>query len=328
MTVMTSREIVKRAIRFENPERLPYRFEDKHGCDFCFINMVPSPDDRLSNGIDEWGAVWENIGEHRLGEVKEYPLNSWNDFDAIKIPDIHDPKRWLPFENARAEAGDKFMQCRGISLYERIHFIRGLENTWMDIYGERENLCKLLDILVDMNLVAIERFAEAGADGFFFTDDWGLQDRLMIDPEIWREIWKPRYERMFQAAHDGGMHTFMHSCGYIVDILDDLIESGLDVIQMDQQENMGLEFLGGRFGGRITFWSPVDIQTIMPRNNVDEIRQYCRKMVKLLGRREGGFIPRCYADPVGAGHSPESTDAMCEEFLRLAVLKDEWGTLR
>lgn len=322
---MSSREVVKCAIRFENPERLPYRFDGEYDNDFYFINMVPSPDDRLSNGIDEWGAVWENIGTNRLGEVKKYPLNSWKDFDKLTIPNVCEPKRWLLFKNARAKAGDKFMQCHGISLYERTHFIRGLENVWMDVYTERQNLCKLLDILVDMNLAAIERFAEADADGFFFTDDWGLQDRLMIAPEVWREIWKPRYERIFKAAHDGGMHTFMHSCGYIVDILDDLIEVGLDVIQMDQQENMGLELLGDRFGGRITFWSPVDIQAIMPKNNLDEIRQYCRKMVKILGRREGGFIPRCYADPVGAGHGQEATDVMCKEFLRLSISKDEWG---
>lgn len=326
--MMSSRELVKRAIRFENPERLPYRFDDKHGNDFFFVNMEPSPDDRYHSGVDEWGAVWQSAGPTRLGEVTDFPLKDWKDFDKLQIPDINDPRRWKQFENARDRAGDMFMQCRGISLYERLHFIRGLENTWTDIYLERENLCKLLDILMEMNLTAIERFAQANADGFFFTDDWGLQDRLMIDPNIWREIWKPRYERVFSAVHDGGMLVFMHSCGNIVDILDDLIEIGCDVIQMDQQENMGLELLGERFGGRITFWSPVDIQAIMPKNNLDEIRRYCRRMVKVLGRQEGGFIPRWYVDPVGAGHSPEAVDAMCEEFLRLATAKDQWGSPR
>ena len=86
---------------------------------------------------------------------------------------------------------------------------------------------------------------------------------------------------------------------------------------MDQQENMGLELLGERFGGRITFFSPVDIQATMAHGSLDEIRAYCHKMVKLLGRPRGGFIPRWYSDPVGAGHRPEAVDAMCEEFLRI-----------
>ena len=112
----------------------------------------------------------------------------------------------------------------------------------------------------------------------------------------------------------------MHSCGYIVDILDDLIEVGLDVIHMDQQENMGLALLGERFGGRLTFYAPVDIQHTMAHGTLDEIRAYCRDMVRLLGRPEGGFIPRWYSDPVGAGHRQEAIDSMSQEFLRLSHL--------
>jgi hypothetical protein len=111
---------------------------------------------------------------------------------------------------------------------------------------------------------------------------------------------------------------FLHSCGYIVDILDDLIEIGLDAVHMDQQENMGLELLGSRFGGRLTFFSPVDIQKTMVQGTPDEIRAYCRRMARLLGRPEGGFIPRWYTDPAGAGHRPEALEVMCEEFLAIS----------
>jgi hypothetical protein len=103
-----------------------------------------------------------------------------------------------------------------------------------------------------------------------------------------------------------------------VEILDDLIEIGLDVIQMDQQENMGLELLGERYGGRITFWCPVDIQATMVRGTVEEIRAYCRRMVRVLGRPEGGFIARWYSDPAGAGHRREAIDAAAGEFVRLS----------
>ena len=314
---MKSKEIVTRTIRFERPERLPYDFPEKYGTDFMAIDISPSPDHRPPKGPDEWGAVWDNIGVCKLGEVKDYPLKDWKDFDKLNIPDIYDSGRWTVLEGAREKAGEKFLLGTGISIYERVHFIRGLENTWADIHQAPEQLCMLIDILVDMNLVIIERYAEAGVDGLMMFDDWGLQDRLMISPDSWRQIWKPRYERIYQTANERGLFTFLHSCGYIVDILDDLIEVGLDVIHMDQQENMGLELLGRRFSGRLTFFSPVDIQTVMNNGTLDEIRSYCRKMVKLLGSPKGGFIPRWYTDPVGAGHRQEAIDAMCEEFLKL-----------
>jgi len=314
--VSSSEQVIK-TITFQNPERLVYQLPPEYGTDFYGIGMQPSPDARRSNGTDEWGTVWHNAGVSNLGEAADCPLKSWADFDKLHIPDISDPLRWKNTVGCRERAGDKFLLGGGISIYERLHFLRGLENTWADLYEERENLCRLIDILVEMNLYAIRRYAALGVDGLSFCDDWGLQDRLMIHPDLWREIWKPRYKTIFEAAHSAGLYTFMHSCGHITAILGDLIDCGLDVIKMDQQENMGLAALGDAFRGRITFFCPVDIQNTMARGNPAEIRAYCREMVKTLGSEKGGFIADWYADPKGAGHSKEAIHAMCDEFLAL-----------
>lgn len=315
--MLSSREVVRRAILFQTPDRLPQEFPGDAANDFFWLGMSPSPDDRPSQGRDEWGAVWENLGVAAMGEVKEYPLLDWADFDRLPIPDITLPSRWVNLDGARERAGDKFIITHGLSIYERIHMIRGLENTWMDIYEYPDELIHLIDILVDMNLYAIKRYAEAGADGYIFNDDWGLQNRLMISPEKWRAIWKPAYARIFSAVHEAGMLSFLHSCGYIVDILDDLIEIGLDVIHMDQQENMGLELLGERFGGRITFFSPVDIQKGMQRS-LPEVRDYARQMAQHLARPAGGLLPRFYRDYHSAGHRWEAIEAMVEEFQQIS----------
>ena len=316
---MTPREVVARTIRFEGADRIPYGLPDPYGTDFAWVGMTPSPDARPRQGVDEWGCVWENIGISNLGEVKVFPLEDWADWDALAIPDIRDPRRWHNLEGARERAGDNFLLGSGISLYERAHFIRGLENLWMDIHLAPNELGRLLDVLVDMNLHAIERYAEAGVDGYMFCDDWGLQHGLMISPDSWRTLWKPRYARVYQAAHDAGLLTLLHSCGDITQIMEDLIEAGLDVIQMDQQENMGVDLLGARFGRRITFWCPVDIQQTMVHGTLDEIRAYCRKLVTTLGRPEGGFVAQWYGDPAGAGHRQEAIEALSEEFVRLSL---------
>lgn len=315
---MTGRELVIRTLRFKGAERLPYDLPDPYGTDFVMVEMDPSPDARLSSGRDEWGALWVNKGGMQLGQVKEVPLPTWEDYPSLHVPDIRDPRRWAGVRGVRQRAGDRFVLAKGVSLYERIHFLRGLDNTWIDIYEAPGQLKDLINLLLEMNLYAIRRFAEEGADGYLIPDDWGLQDTLMIAPRSWREIWKPSYARLFREVHDAGMLMFLHSCGYIVDILDDLIEIGLDAVHMDQQENMGLELLGSRFGGRLTFFSPVDIQKTMVQGTPDEIRAYCRRMARLLGRPEGGFIPRWYTDPAGAGHRPEALEVMCEEFLAIS----------
>ena len=318
--MQTPREVIHNTITFNHPDRLGHEFPEPHGNDFFGLGFGPSPDERpiKTGGIDEWGAVWENIGVCWLGEVKKYPLESWDDLPKLKIPNIREERRFSGIRGARGRAGDKFLIGGGVSLYERVHFIRGLENTWSDIYNEPEKLCALIDILVDMNLHVVEQYAAEQYDGIILGDDWGLQDRLMISPAKWREIWKPRYAKIFAAARAAGMRTMLHSCGHIVEILDDLIDAGLDVIQMDQQENMGLDLLSERFRGRVTFFCPADIQTVLPTNDHAAIRAYCRRMAKALGTPRGGFLARWYCDPNGVGHKPEAVNAMCEEFLAIS----------
>jgi len=315
---MTPREIVKATLEFRGPERLARSFPGAYGDDFAGCSMNPNPDGRPGTGVDEWGAVWENIGVCRLGEVKEFPLKEWSDLDRLRLPDVREPRRWAGLDGIRERAGDRYLLCSGISLYERVHFLRGLHNTWMDIYTDPERLRRLIGILVEMNLYAIERYGRLGGDGFIFCDDWGLQDRLMVSPATWREFWKPAYARVYRAAHEAGLQTFLHTCGYTIDILPDFIEAGLDVIQLDQQQNMGLDRLAA-FAGKITFWCPVDIQTVMCHGTEAQIRAYCRALVRTLGTPAGGFLPKWYGDPVGAGHTQAAVDAMCREFLSLGV---------
>lgn len=314
---MTPREIIKKTINFTGPERLAMDFRAPFYQDMHWASMKRSVDYRPKSGVDEWGAVWENIGVCNLGEVKKFPLENWDDFDKLNIPDPKEEWRWEGVLEKIKAGGDKYIVAGGASLYERVHFIRGLENTWLDIYNERENLEMLLDILTEMNMYIIKRYGEYGIDGYFFTDDWGLQNALMISPGQWREIWKPRYAKLFKACHDNGMNTLLHSCGYIIDILDDLIEIGLDVIQMDQQENMGLDNLA-RFKGRLTFFNPVDIQQTMAHGTIEQIRAYCNEMFEKLGSTRGGFIAKFYGDPRGAGHTEEAIEAMFDEFEKIS----------
>ncbi|MCM8770191.1 MAG: hypothetical protein NC911_11125, partial [Candidatus Omnitrophica bacterium] len=106
---MTSREVVIKTVRFQKPAWLAHSFPEPYGTDFAGVGLEPSPDARPSSGVDEWGVVWENIGVGHLGQVKEYPLKSWDDFGKLVVPDINDPKRYQGLRRAREKAGDKFL---------------------------------------------------------------------------------------------------------------------------------------------------------------------------------------------------------------------------
>lgn len=320
---MTSKERVRRAVKFQGPDKVPVDLPEPYGSDFLHVGPDPHPDWRPSvrtpeRWEDEWGCIWEKLpGDKTMGQVKFHPLSDYALLETYRFPDYREPRRYESARRAIAEDGDeKFVLASvPLSFIHRLEYLRGHENAWTDPYLHPDELSGLLDHLADVAVDAIRNFAEIGADGIFSCDDWGLQDRPMVSPEVFREFFKPRYARVYGVAHELGMLTFLHSCGYIIDLLEDFIDAGLDVIQMDQQENMGLERLSESFGGRLCFWCPVDIQHTMVHGTPDDVAQYARRLIDAFGRFRGGFIAKWYPSPEAVGHSWEKIRSMSEAFL-------------
>ena len=319
--MMTSRELVERAVTFTRPERVPRALPEPWGTDFFGVGAGPDPDWKPSvEGEDEWGCVWKKLGNRTMGQVKIHPLDDYAKLDDFPFPNYDLPVRYDAARERVTQAGDKFILASiPLSLIHRLDYLRGNANAMMDPYDHPDDLGRLLDRMADITLDALRHLADLGVHGVISCDDWGLQDRLFIHPDTFRAFFKPRYKRVYDYAHERGIRTFLHSCGYIVEILDDLIDAGLDVIQMDQQENMGVDLLGKRFGGRLAFWCPVDIQQTMVHGTLDEIRAYARKLIDTLGCFNGGFISKWYPAPQAVDHSDERVQAMAKAFVERGV---------
>ncbi len=324
---MTSRERVKRAVLFEGPDKVPCALPEPYRNDFTGGGPLAKPVmkweqnvDYVQRQTDEFGCVWEKLaGDKTMGQVVEFPLDDYSKLASFKFPNYKEPDRYkhLPEMIEKNKREEKFFLA-GIpfSLIHRLEYLRGHEAAWTDPYEYPEELENLLDILSDIAIDAIDMLTElGGVDGIISYDDWGLQDRPMISPDIFAKFWAPRYKRVYNYAHKKGMLTFLHSCGHITDLLPHLIDAELDVIQQDQQENMGIDILSKRFGGKICFWDPVDIQGVMIRGSVEDVRAYARKLIDSFGRFNGGFIAKWYPDPDAVEHSWEKIHAMCQEFM-------------
>ncbi len=317
---MTSRERVRRAVLFEGPDRAPRDLPEPWGSDFLMLGAGPAPGWKPgADGEDEWGCVWEKDAAGKtMGQVKVHPLPDYSLLEAYRFPDYSIPSR---YEEAVRQVGanddEKFVLAGApVSFIHRLEYLRGHVEAWTDPLEHPEDLGVLLDRMADIAIDAIRHFAGLGADGIISCDDWGLQDRPMVSPEVFRRFFLPRYRRVYRHAREHGMLTFLHSCGHITALLDSFIEAGLQVIQMDQQENMGVEELSRRFGGKLCFWCPVDIQQTMVNGSLDDIRSYARNLVESFGRFNGGFISKWYPAPDAVQHSAERIAAMSEAFVQ------------
>ncbi|HOL50123.1 MAG TPA: uroporphyrinogen decarboxylase family protein [bacterium] len=321
---MSGRELVIKAVLFQKPERIPYTLPEEYGSDMTGDGVLPDPSWKPSfppsetKWEDEWHCVWERLsGDITKGQVTVHPLKDYQVFDSFQWPDFKIPERYKAIKECGINnKEDKFVLASiDFSLMHRLEYLRGHENAWTDPYLEPDNLNKLLDKLAELAIDQVDRVAEAGAHGIVSADDLGFQDRPMVSPEIFHNFFAPYYKKVYQHARKKGILCLLHSCGYIIDLLDDLIDAGLQVIQMDQQENMGLENLDRKFGGRICFWCPVDIQKTMNSGTVEDVKNYARKLIDTFGKYDGGFIAKWYPSPDAVGHTKEKIKAMCETFI-------------
>jgi len=324
---MTSRERVIRAIDFYGPDRIPVNFDSnrtpddgkRYGEDFRWVFLDPNPSfpPRSAGApasLDEWGVLREAIGM-TMGEAKGFPLAEVLDISAFKVPNFRAPERYASIEVARREGGDLYM----LGMYPSFLFLHMLDlfgfETLMIRLGEENPIVEAVaERLTEEWIAVTELLADRGVDGVIAIEDLGLQDRLIISPTMWRRVYKERYCRIVDAVHRRGMHFFIHSCGHILDLIEDFIEIGVDVLQIDQQENMGVDRLAERYAGRICFFCPVDIQTVLPSGPVGRVEEYARKLAWAFGSPSGGFLAKTYPQPEAIGIPESHTAAMCAAF--------------
>lgn len=323
---MSSCEIVRRTIDFERPERLPLRFEslglnDVHDVPW---NQIGTGDHRLRETYDEWGCLWVRSEEDNMGQVKGHPLVAWRAVDQFQWPDPDDPLFYQGMEERFVGSDGKYV-ITGIFmlLFERLHALHGFENTLTDLYLERERIEMLADRIVEFDLSIIENIVRrfpGCIQGFWFTDDWGTQQNVIINPRLWDGFFKPRYKQIFDAAHAAGWHVWMHSCGRINAIIESLIEIGVDVINLQQPRALGIAEIGQQFRGRICFESLCDIQSTLPFKGAKVIREEARMLLGHWATPDGGFILSDYGDGAAIGVGDEKKRIMLDAFLEL----DPW----
>jgi hypothetical protein len=138
-------------------------------------------------------------------------------------------------------------------------------------------------------------------DAIVIMDDWGMQDRCLVDPRHFRRFFLPMYVAYAEVARQHGKYVFMHSDGHILAILDDLVAAGVQALN-SQVACMGAAELGRRFRGRLTFWGEFDRQYLLASGSRDDVAAAVREFREHL-YADGGVIAQC---EFGLGANPEN----------------------
>lgn len=123
--------------------------------------------------------------------------------------------------------------------------------------------------------------------------DFGAQEGPFISPLMFRELFKPYLKQMNDWVHaNTTWKTFYHTCGSVVDFLDDFVEAGFDILNPVQISARGMDpqFLKAEYGDRLVFWGgAVDTQYTLPFATPAEVRSEARRNVEIFSRG-GGYV--------------------------------------
>ncbi|MBT3232346.1 MAG: methyltransferase [Calditrichaeota bacterium] len=337
----TPREIVTRCLSFKKPERVPRDLwvlpyaqthfpEDVGNIERDFPNDIIKPDyeypaspivrgERYAVGYctDAWGCEFKNIQAGIIGEVETPIIRDISDWKSVRPPYEQIPDNTAgPYENINRFCAntDKFVIANCCPRpWERYQFLRGSENALIDMmmpdYGARD----LIKAIHDFYLKEFEFWVKTDVDAIWFMDDWGAQNQLLINPEIWRELFKPLYKDYCDLAAANDKFIMMHTDGHVTEIFADLIEVGLDAIN-SQLFCMDISELAKIGKGKITFWGEIDRQHILPSADVQKGRDAVQKVASHLYDPSGGVIAQF---EFGLGMKPEMAVAVLEEWGRI-----------
>ena len=307
---MTRKERIKHALAHQRTDSIPYnieltsgamkRFTDRYGVSKAdFFEFAGNHIEKISFNSevaikpgffkDDFGVVWNRSGGDDIGVVEHYlfmePALTDYAFPAIE-PAVIRQRTEHVLENGR----DTFKLAKiGMLLFERAWSLRGMENLLMDFYINDEFVETLLTKITNYNLTIITEALQYPVDGFYFGDDYGQQNGLIMGPELWRQFIKPQLKRTFAPVKAKGLPVFLHSCGNISAILEDLVEIGLDCYQTVQPEIYDLHRLKKQFGDVLTFYGAISAQQFLPFATPEKVREKLLETIGILGHN-GGYI--------------------------------------
>ena len=176
------------------------------------------------------------------------------------------------------------------SHWEKAYFTRGIENFLADIAGSPEFAQELLDFIIEKNMSMLPSILEHSCyDGILLGSDWGTQNDLIMSPTAWRNMIKRGEKVQYDLIKAHDKHVFVHSCGNVNRILEDIVELGVDVLNPVQPEAMDLRALKEKYGEQLTFWGGISTQKTLPYGTPEEVRKETERTINLMSKN-GGYI--------------------------------------
>ena len=320
---MTERDNFLKAVHFDNPDYTPAVFAINKSCwhsydqnilkqlivehkllfpDYNCTDVFVEPDyypwHKNKPFIDDWGCVWKTTDDGITGTVVEHPLKNLEAINTFAVPSPAQSNGLMPIDwdieaanldNQRQQGKPVIGGLRHGHTFLQLCDLMGYENLLFDMFDENPNLWRLIEVLEEFNLGIIERYAKLKPDVMVYPEDLGMQVGPMLSPEQFRKFIKPSYKKLIKPAREAGCCIHMHSDGDIKTLAADLIEGGVEILNLQDTAN-GIEWIKDNLKGKVCLDIDIDRQNITRFGTEKEIFEHIGEIKKQLSSPQGGLM--------------------------------------
>lgn len=315
-----------KAVRFETPDFIPMRLVINGSCwksypqnelfdlmeahTFLFPDFVRPKGEYIPKYktvaqkdnpyTDDFGCVWTTYEDGITGVVSQHPLDDWSKFDQYKEQAPNPSKCMgigkIDWEKVKETINNKKQKGLFVKAglthghtFLRLCDIRGYQNLIFDMVDEEPKLFELIDLVEQFNLGIVNRYIDYGVHQMRYGEDLGMQKGPMISPDLFIKYIKPSYKRLIKPALDKDLIVHMHSDGDIKELADELIDSGVQIINLQDLVN-GIDWIAKKYRNKVCIDLDIDRQQITPFGTPKQIDDLILEEVKKLSTRQGGLM--------------------------------------
>ncbi|MFQ3548546.1 MAG: uroporphyrinogen decarboxylase family protein [Armatimonadota bacterium] len=287
---MTSRERVLKAIRHEEPDRVPlnvwlYRSD--------YAEIVSKKYGSIDGFFDEFGIdIYTVFVAPPWSTIENRPM-TLDEALAAKLPDPCDDSL---YDGVRAavkiygKAKNMCVFCQTGGIFESANGFLGIENNLANMACEPHKTKDFFKKLSEWFAAQSEMIIKCGVDVLHLSDDWGENNRMMFSPKMWREMIFPYEKTIVDVGKKAEVPVSLHSCGYIMDVLEDCVDMGLDVLNPIQTSaGMDAYEVKRRVGDKLCLYGTLDTREVLPRWAPEQIDAEVKQLMDRL-KPNGGYI--------------------------------------
>lgn len=251
--------------------------------------------DRYVISTSSWGVTMKHFKEEdSTPQFLDYRVTTpemWEEAKArMTLDDDRIPWKWLKenFEKYRAEG--RWMSAQFWFGFDVTHsWMMGTENLLIAMLEESEMVEDMFDTYLNRCMALFGRIWDAGYhfDEISWPDDMGYKGTTFFSPKTYREMLKPFHKRAVDWAHERGVYAHLHSCGDVMTLLDDIVDTGVDALNpLEVKAGMEPLTVKEKWGKRLTLHGGINA---VLWDQTEKITEEIERLVPKL-KENGGYI--------------------------------------